>query len=762
MPYVLLAAVVISSSFFMRGSFFATDEGGYYYEAQKLMRGQVIYRDYFRLITPGVYFYIEALWRIFGQRVDVVRYSLMVLCVFEVWLVYWLGLRILRPAWIAFVPPLLFIEMAKQRFWWSIQHHVLSHFTVLLCGYLLVRYLVQRSMWRLFWLGLFVGITICVTQHVGALLLLGISFWVAFDWMRQRGPRALSALVPYAAGAAIPVFLLCAYLVANGALGDAYECLIIFPLSGYRAFHAVPYFYDGSRWLTQQAPRLPVGSALREGLHVIMIGYVPPVALMLGLVRLLRRALRRRPPHDSDCELSEYGAVWTVATVLFCTALTYPTIFKISQHATLSYIFLLEFVSSPLLVWLRVALPQPAGLAEDRRAAVRESKPWTTAVGFLRARFDLSLRTALALSSGALLFYLAVDAIQRIHRFERGQILARPTRIYVQTPLGRLWTYDRQFASDLTELSAFVRQHTSSSDRIFVYYWSPYLYPVLDRDGATRLSATLPGYHQDRASAQTIAALGSHAAALVIEDRMVDRLLQQADPRILAYRKENPDEEPIARAVHSSYAPGLRLTNFTVYLPRAGPSAQELAPPEPSHREPPVSVSLVQKTKLRLVRFPGGERDPGPVGLTGVLEATLRNTTADSIKLLDLREHGVVFTSCEDGKLHVVVHSCKCVKDMTDPEPATLLLPAGETRSVVVEDWGCGGGMWPAPPPGCYRIEYRVILAANAPRPPSHTSPVEMIRWCKGNFTSAAWWEGSIRSKPIEIRLEDAARPARH
>ncbi len=166
-----------------------------------------------------------------------------------------------------------------------------------------------------------------------------------------------------------------------------------------------------------------------------------------------------------------------------------------------------------------------------------------------------------------------------------------------------------------------------------------------------------------------------------------------------------------------------------------------------------LEVTLRVERPLRLVRwaFPGGET--GPVALDGAVEVTLANRGGQPLALRDLWEHGLVFVAADLDTLAVLVHPCKCVKDALEPRAAVLTLVPGETRRLSFADFGCGGGPWQPPPPGRYRLEYRVLPAPAETPVAADSSPAALVPRCRAELTSPATWANAARSPAVEVVL---------
>jgi len=170
-----------------------------------------------------------------------------------------------------------------------------------------------------------------------------------------------------------------------------------------------------------------------------------------------------------------------------------------------------------------------------------------------------------------------------------------------------------------------------------------------------------------------------------------------------------------------------------------------------------LAVSLRVVRPLRLVRWVVDDADAGSVGLDGAVRVTLVNRSERRLLLRHLEEHGLVFVDPETGALAVLVHPCKCVKDALEPPGAVLALGAGQTREVELADFGCSGGPWPSPPPGRYRVEYRVLPAPTDVPPPDSSSPAVLVPRCRAELTSPLFWAGAVTSAAVDVTLAEPA-----
>lgn len=127
-----------------------------------------------------------------------------------------------------------------------------------------------------------------------------------------------------------------------------------------------------------------------------------------------------------------------------------------------------------------------------------------------------------------------------------------------------------------------------------------------------------------------------------------------------------------------------------------------------------VSVTLDFPKPLHRVELRQGRQVIGR-GLEGSVEVTVSNRGPGPVTLYDLDVHGLCFRNVRTGEAIVVVHPCDTAFYAgLEPPPAgwvetrTHLLGPGESCKIRIDDFGCSGGYWAAPPPGEYEVFYRL------------------------------------------------------
>ena len=198
--WITLAVFLLSVcylSFFLRFTTIEPDEGILLQGAQRILLGQVMYRDFFSFLTPGSFYLHAALFQIFGNSFMVARTWLAVNGgVFSV-IFYLLSRRVCSRFTALIAVTLLTITTVPFRF--LTLHNWDSTLFACLGVYSAVRVLESgRGVW-IFALGSFVSMTTLFEQSKGVGLGLGMILGFAALRLGYQGCSAIGFIAPFAA-----------------------------------------------------------------------------------------------------------------------------------------------------------------------------------------------------------------------------------------------------------------------------------------------------------------------------------------------------------------------------------------------------------------------------------------------------------------------------------------------------------------------------------------------------------------------------------
>ena len=309
---IQLAAVALLSGLscfpFLRSVFSLGDEGALLQGADRLLRGERLYRDFFEFLPPGGFF-LTAGW--FGLT-NVSLFSARVLATFTfigiACVLYCVALRVSRNTLASAVAVAVFV-VTSQGEWMQVSHH---WFTTLFCMSAFFGVLVWIDTHRLSWVilaGLAGGAATMITPTRGALALMA-GLLALTDGRRFNA----TALTHYVGAAAVLPALFMVYLAFQGALGPAFDSVIVYPALHYANIQSVPYGFGAD---SQNMP----------------LNFIFPVAAFLAMVDFAcdwRGAIRDRTLHVCAAfALAAFAGLWVrpdTVHIAFAAPLVLPLI----------------------------------------------------------------------------------------------------------------------------------------------------------------------------------------------------------------------------------------------------------------------------------------------------------------------------------------------------------------------------------------------------------------------------------------------------
>lgn len=238
------------------------DEGSTAAQALRIINGDLIYRDFFTVVTPASYYTVAALFRIFGEQLMVLRWAALVCGLGIVLVSLQIGRRI--SAWPFAAAAAL---MTTVWGWFLGTPNFYSLEAALFSLIALACYLRGPAPRWIFAAGIAVGLSALTKQNTGAYTAIGlaITIWASrlFDSENDWRGR-FSMTVQFIGGICVPVVPTVLWLIASGAGPYLYESWVYYPLAKYPQKFARPFpnFFPlpenlSERW-TSLAIYLPV------------------------------------------------------------------------------------------------------------------------------------------------------------------------------------------------------------------------------------------------------------------------------------------------------------------------------------------------------------------------------------------------------------------------------------------------------------------------------------------------------------------------
>jgi hypothetical protein len=292
---IALAIFILSFLYlcvFRRATWIDLDEGIILQGAQRILDGQVLYRDFFSFFTPGSYYLLALAFRVFGDSYLVAHTLLALVGAGFSPITYLLSRRVCGRQASLLVTGLMTVTAVPLRF--VVLHNWDSTLWTCLALYCVVRLLETSSSRWAFAAASFVSITGLFEQSKGAGLLLGLGLGFLIIALYGERPNVFNVryLTIIAVGLAWPLVITLIYFASQHALGEMLRSWF-WPLQHYSTANRVPY---GHGSLTDEI-RQNVFHTGSLGIRILkaMIFSSPlwvPVLPILGLAFFVRLSVR--------------------------------------------------------------------------------------------------------------------------------------------------------------------------------------------------------------------------------------------------------------------------------------------------------------------------------------------------------------------------------------------------------------------------------------------------------------------------------------
>lgn len=453
---------------FLRHTTMDADEGIILQGAARILRGELLYRDFFSYFTPGSYYLLALLFKIFGSSMLVARTALAVHgALFSVF-TYLLARRVCSQ-WAALAGAYL-VTLASVAWRFTALHNWDS--TLLACAtvYCAVWLLQAPRVGWAFACGSFATLTVLFEQSKGAGLILGLALGLALLVLFARSAIRLgrSHWVAIGIGLAWPLAVTLACFGVHHAL-PALWADWLWPLHHYTKVNRLPYGYqnwsDGTRATIFGFGPWLVGPVLLTVSPCFLIPVLPIVAAVL-LVYWLHQ--------------SRKGALRTDRAayyILVCSALVGLLSSVVVVRANFMHFVYLGPLFYLVLPWIMEGT--------DIRGGV---------VSFIRP----------LVTAGVLITFTAIAIVLLVR--------ARKAQTAIETRRGVV------AADSSDEILTYVQAHVPAGSKILVYPYLPLYYYLTATFSSTRFEYLQPGMHTREQDEEAIREIAADRTPVVLLD----------------------------------------------------------------------------------------------------------------------------------------------------------------------------------------------------------------------------------------------------
>jgi 4-amino-4-deoxy-L-arabinose transferase-like glycosyltransferase len=497
-------------SFFYNYTLVNGDEGIILQGAQRILQGQVLYRDFFSLLTPGSYYWMAFFFKIFGSSILVGRAVLLVEGALLSVLTYLIARRVCS-RWSAFLASVLVTLLGlPNRF--LVLHNWDSTFWACLTLYSAVLFLQFPGRQWLFVTGFFGALTCLFDQSKGAGIVFGLALGFAILVITDR--ERLNNWKPgffaaWAFGFALPFLVTFAYFGIEQGLSSMLADWF-WPVRNYSAVNKTSYGFV----LLSPADRAEMSSdpwPLRMFMMVVTAPwFFVPALPFVAAGSLIYWAPRKSALNSGENRRAYYVLISAAIVGLFLAIVATGR----PDFTHFVYVVPMLFV---LLAWIIDGQMLPS--------AIRRALP--------------VLIFGLLLSSVS--FGLA--------------ILTQPlnARYTLQTRRGTLK------ASHPDEILEYVQRHVPAGQTLLVYPYLPLYYYLTDTHNPTRYEYLMPAFHTPDQYQQVVRELKADQTRIIVFEPSFREKLPVGFPGASPEMLSAPD--PVADYINSHYRKCSDLTS---------------------------------------------------------------------------------------------------------------------------------------------------------------------------------------------------------
>lgn len=467
---LVLAALAIQLPIVDR-SFVSMDEGHLVATAQRLLQGDLLYRDIQTGIFPGIYYLAALLFETLGMDVLVTRWVQVAVNTAIALVLWFAGLRMMRPRWAA-LAPVAFLALVPLGFpvLTMLNYSTVSLAFGLVALLFMLRYVEENRTLDAVVCGLALALCALTKQNFGALA--GLALLLGFLWGRRGSPLAnrtvVAGLFPVVVAGGGLTLAAASYFVATGSFADLVHATFTQLLSTQAAsfYHPIP----------------PILGSHPQGDGLFVFLYSPPALFGYLIHGESLLGVRISPAVCALAIRLSYGlpllGLVLAPIVLYGTRETDRGSERRASRVVVVFAGLFFFGIFPSAIWSHLAFVLPpvllvgAWVGDRFERALEVAKP-----GGARA---LYVSCAVGVLLLALLAVRSVADIRRWHPVALG--LPRAS-VYLGGEEALLYR----------GATAFLEQCARIGEPIFVVPTHPLLYFVTDRPNPTRYDLTIPG-----------------------------------------------------------------------------------------------------------------------------------------------------------------------------------------------------------------------------------------------------------------------------
>jgi len=237
--YLLLAAAVFIYLLLFKLPFYPfyqeSDQLIFLYNADRMMHGEYMYRDFFQFTFPGGQALYFLLFSIFGINFWVLPFATLLMGVASFWVLLRASKLVVNGPY-AYIAPILFIFFGFRWFGLDGSHRTFSPLFILIAVWILLK---GRSLWHYAAAGSFAALASFFTQQRGLVALASFCVFIVVDnfYRSWKWKRVFTETAVLVGSFAISIAAMCSYFLVTAGFDVFINSTLLYP-SRYYKFHA--------------------------------------------------------------------------------------------------------------------------------------------------------------------------------------------------------------------------------------------------------------------------------------------------------------------------------------------------------------------------------------------------------------------------------------------------------------------------------------------------------------------------------------------
>jgi hypothetical protein len=312
-----------------------SDQSIFLYEAERMLRGEVMYRDFFEFTFPGTQLVYASLFAVFGTRFWVAPAVTLVLSVATVWLLIDIGRRFV-PSPYHCLPGFVYIFFGFRWFGSDGSHRTFSPVFILIAIRILVG---PERKFKYALIGTALAFASFFTQQRGIVMLGAVGLFLALElFLRKIGFRTFFLRVlEMKIAFGVVLTALCAYFVWAAGADNFFYATIVYPFRYYSFGHPNNY----GVYLVDLKNGLAVSSA-SDAIRVLPVLFHAVLLPLAAPVALIALMIHRKTADWAEWRIPAVVAVAAVGLTITTTGPNQFRLYQISGFSVLVCVWLLE------------------------------------------------------------------------------------------------------------------------------------------------------------------------------------------------------------------------------------------------------------------------------------------------------------------------------------------------------------------------------------------------------------------------------------